>query len=158
MKISKLVLGATAIVLSGCLATQYQTAEDVASAQSYAAAEYPAQKNRTARFRQLNCPAGTRPHASGSCFLDETELSAPARSILASLAERPQAKPKARTVQTEFSGLRGIANYRVKTGDTVYALARQLCVPVASLQKTNGLNANYEIQIGQGLYLPANQC
>lgn len=49
-------------------------------------------------------------------------------------------------------------NYRVVSGDTVYSLARKLCVPVSAIQSTNGLDANYGIQIGQNLNLPNSQC
>ncbi len=49
-------------------------------------------------------------------------------------------------------------NYRVVTGDTVYSLARQRCVPVSAIQTSNGLDATYGIQIGQSLNLPNSQC
>lgn len=51
----------------------------------------------------------------------------------------------------------GIA-YQVQTGDTVYSLARKLCVSVSEIQGTNNLDASYGIKIGQSLQLPANRC
>jgi len=48
--------------------------------------------------------------------------------------------------------------YQVRQGDTVYSLARRLCVGVSEIQSANGLNASYNIQIGQSLSLPASRC
>ena len=52
----------------------------------------------------------------------------------------------------------GGTGYRVKPGDTVYSLSRNLCVPVTAIQTSNGLDANFGIQIGQILTLPTSQC
>lgn len=49
-------------------------------------------------------------------------------------------------------------NYTVQQGDTVYSLSRKTCVGVNVIQSMNGLDANYAIQIGQSLTLPASVC
>ena len=153
----------------------YQTARN--SAPAYSATP-------TSFGGPVACPVGTRPHAgSGTCLLDNpnasltsetfTGVATPAPSIQQA---RPiqQAQPP-RAVQnvirattapvapsaymgTEITRPYSPANYRVKTGDTVYSLARTLCVPVTAIQSQNGLDANFRIQIGQGLNLPASQC
>lgn len=48
--------------------------------------------------------------------------------------------------------------YTVQPGDTVYSLSRRTCVGVNVIQSMNGLDANYGIQIGQSLTLPASVC
>lgn len=133
-----------------------------------------------ARFETASCPAGTTPHAaSGSCLLTDSAASfsaqstattsmpsaptpSPQRTIPATRAQNivraSAATPAAPYMGQEITRTYGGANYRVKSGDTVYSLARKLCVPVAAIQGSNGLDANYGIQIGQGLSLPASQC
>ncbi|WP_409433432.1 LysM peptidoglycan-binding domain-containing protein [Litorimonas sp. RW-G-Af-16] len=55
-------------------------------------------------------------------------------------------------------GLNVSQGYVVKQGDTVYSLARQLCVGVTEVQSANGLSSNFGIQIGQRLDLPTSRC
>lgn len=52
----------------------------------------------------------------------------------------------------------GSQNYTVQPGDTVYSLSRKTCVGVNVIQSMNGLGADYGIQIGQALRLPASVC
>jgi len=49
-------------------------------------------------------------------------------------------------------------NYTLKPGDTVYSLSRRTCVGVNVIQSMNGLNADYGINIGQSIQLPASVC
>ncbi len=134
------------------------------------------------RFETARCPAGTTPHAgSGSCLLDDPSAGLPSASVLTAstsavqrpaLTERAQTAPRANNLVraatapaapsvymgTETTRQIGGMTYRVESGDTVYSLARKLCVSVASIQSANGLDANYAINIGQGLRLPNSQC
>lgn len=50
------------------------------------------------------------------------------------------------------------ANYIVGSGDTVYNIARRLCVNVEDVQTTNALGNDFSIKIGQPLYLPQSHC
>ena len=52
----------------------------------------------------------------------------------------------------------GYGSHIVKDGDTVYSLSRKLCVGVGDIQSLNNLNANYGINIGDQLQLPASRC
>lgn len=49
-------------------------------------------------------------------------------------------------------------NYTVQSGDTVYSLSRRTCVGVNVIQSMNGLGADYGINIGQSIRLPASVC
>jgi len=50
------------------------------------------------------------------------------------------------------------ANYVVGSGDTVYNIARRLCVNAEDIQTTNALGSDFAIKIGQPLYLPQSHC
>lgn len=119
-----------------------------------------------AQFQMASCPAGTSPHSSGTCLMDTPSTRLPAQAIAASssgyaaqnlvranITVAPSAY-RAETAARPYGG----ANYVVRTGDTVYSLARKLCVPITAIQSSNGLDSNYGIKIGQGLNLPASQC
>jgi len=49
-------------------------------------------------------------------------------------------------------------SYTVQPGDTVYNLSKRTCVGVNIIQSMNGLNADYGINIGQTIRLPASVC
>ena len=123
----------------------------------------------------ISCPLGTKPHASGTCLLDNpnaslksatftgvqtrtiqrTEIPTRSHNIITTSAT-PIAPSSYRAADITGQSLPG--NYRVLLGDTVYSLARKLCVPITAIQSYNGLDANYGIQIGQDLNLPTSQC
>ena len=136
----------------------------------------PSYSATMASFEAATCPVGTTPHAgSGSCLLDDPNAGlqsavftgAPAQSYQAAptstrtgnlmTASTAPAAPSA-FMGEEITRSYGAANYRVQSGDTVYGLARKLCVPVGAIQTSNGLDATYGIKIGQALKLPASQC
>jgi len=50
----------------------------------------------------------------------------------------------------------GSKSYRVVKGDTLYSIAREFSVTVASIQELNGLSANYVLRAGDFLKIPAN--
>jgi len=126
----------------------------------------------------VSCPVGTRPYSNGTCLMDDPNASLHSATFTGAVSPTPtyqqvQTPPHAQNVisaatapaaPSAYLGTEatrtysGAANYRVQTGDTVYSLARKLCVPVGAIQSSNGLDANYGIQIGQGLQLPASQC
>ena len=136
----------------------------------------------------ISCPIGTKPHASsGTCLLDNPYASLesatftgiqtrtiqraeiPIRSTnIISASATPTAPSPYRSADVtgqsrpeNYSGNYSehiSGNYRVVHGDTVYSLARKLCVPTTAIQSYNGLDANYGIQIGQSLNLPTSQC
>ncbi len=56
------------------------------------------------------------------------------------------------------NGIPGISRHQVSEGDTVYSMARHLCVGVDDIRNLNGLDANYNIQLGQYIQLPTSQC
>jgi len=60
--------------------------------------------------------------------------------------------------ETRILGGGSQATHLVKQGDTVYSMARRLCVGVNDIQAANGLNSNFAIKIGQTLKLPASRC
>jgi len=60
--------------------------------------------------------------------------------------------------ETRILGGSAYGSHLVKDGDTVYSLSRQLCVGVSDIQALNGLDANYGINIGDQLQLPASNC
>ncbi|MEP3891976.1 MAG: LysM peptidoglycan-binding domain-containing protein [Hellea sp.] len=60
--------------------------------------------------------------------------------------------------ETRILGATGYNGHIVKDGDTVYSLSRKLCVGVSDIQLLNNLNANYGINIGDQLQLPASRC
>lgn len=61
--------------------------------------------------------------------------------------------PKAGEERTRaIAATRG--TYKVKSGDTLYAIARTNKVPVATLAKANGLSKDTTLKIGQKLYIP----
>lgn len=151
-----------------------------ASTPSYSNAGY---QSTPANFAPISCPIGTKPHSSGSCLLDdpnasltsETFTGVPTRTIhrvqvptrsqnvVRASTTAPIATPTAPSAYrgvdvTRQSGANYGGNYRVVSGDTVYSLSRKLCVPVSTIQTSNGLNSNYGIQIGQSLNLPASLC
>jgi LysM repeat protein len=49
-------------------------------------------------------------------------------------------------------------SYNVGEGDTVYSLARRLCVPMDEIMTANGIGGDFAIAIGQTLYLPNSRC
>ncbi|MGB6229137.1 MAG: LysM domain-containing protein [Litorimonas sp.] len=51
-----------------------------------------------------------------------------------------------------------VGHYTVQPGDTVYSMARRLCVPLSEIMSANGIGADYAIAIGQTLSLPAPRC
>ena len=126
----------------------------------------------------VTCPIGTTPHASsGSCLLNDPNASLQSATFTGAVSPTPSYQQVQSPMQsqnvisaattpmapspymgTEVTRSYGAANYRVQSGDTVYSLARKLCVPITSIQSSNGLDANYGIQIGQGLQLPASRC
>jgi murein DD-endopeptidase MepM/ murein hydrolase activator NlpD len=57
---------------------------------------------------------------------------------------------------TTGSPATGSTNYRVVKGDTLYSIAREFSVTVASIQELNGLSANYLLKEGDFLKIPAN--
>ena len=148
----------------------------------------PAYSATPANYAPISCPIGTKPHASsGTCLLDDANASlqsatftgvqtrtiqrvdVPTRSenVISSSTQSTAAPIYAPTytptTPSAYSGTGvtrtyGGGNYRVVSGDTVYSLARKLCVPVTAIQTSNGLDANYGIKIGQNLNLPNSQC
>lgn len=49
-------------------------------------------------------------------------------------------------------------SYIVQQGDTIYALSRRYCVGVDIIRSMNGIGADYAINIGQTITLPASHC
>ena len=49
-------------------------------------------------------------------------------------------------------------SYIVQQGDTIYALSRRYCVGVDIIRSMNGIGADYAINIGQTITLPASRC
>jgi len=49
-------------------------------------------------------------------------------------------------------------SYKVQQGDTIYALSRKYCVGVDVIRSMNGIGADYAINIGQTITLPASHC
>ncbi len=161
------------------VSASYQTVQNTAPAYSATPVSFGA---------PVTCPVGTQPHAgSGTCLLDNpnasltsetfTGVPTPAPTQVQSIqqtrpTQQPQPSAPAQNVirattssaapsvymGTEVTRAYGAANYRVQPGDTVYSLARKLCVPVTTIQSQNGLDANFGIKIAQGLILPASQC
>jgi len=60
--------------------------------------------------------------------------------------------------ETHIIGAAGYGSHLVKQGDTVYSLSRKLCVGVGDIQALNGLNADFGINIGDQIQLPASNC
>lgn len=52
----------------------------------------------------------------------------------------------------------GHNTHLIKAGNTVYSIARGLCVRVNEIKLLNGLNNDYDIRVGERLYLPASRC
>jgi lipoprotein NlpD len=50
----------------------------------------------------------------------------------------------------------GSTNYRVVRGDTLYSIAREFSVTIASIQELNSLSANYVLKEGDFLKIPNN--
>lgn len=131
-----------------------------------------------ASYKPVSCPVGTTPHSSGTCLLNDPNTSLQSETFQAAQTQTHQSyqrhvsapsttnvirattAPAAQSayVGTDITRAYGDASYRVKSGDTVYSLARNLCVPVTVIQIPNGLDSNYGIQIGQSLKLPSSQC
>ncbi len=101
--------------------------------------------------QQVQAPARTQQYVI-------TASTSPVSAPMAAPIAAPVSAPIYTPVGTSVTRQSGAANYRVVSGDTVYSLARRLCVPVTSIQGSNGLDANYGIQIGQSLQLPNSQC
>jgi murein DD-endopeptidase MepM/ murein hydrolase activator NlpD len=55
---------------------------------------------------------------------------------------------------TTGSSAAGSVSYRVVRGDTLYGIAREFSVTVASIQELNGLSANYVLREGDFLKIP----
>lgn len=62
--------------------------------------------------------------------------------------------PSAQTMTVPVTG----ANYTVRDGDTVYSMARRLCVGLDEIAGPNNLGSSFAINIGQPLILPASRC
>jgi len=60
--------------------------------------------------------------------------------------------------ETRLLGGGAYNTHLVAEGDTVYSMARRLCVGVHDIQSLNGLNSNFGIKIGDSLKLPASRC
>ena len=88
-------------------------------------------------------------HASAA---QEVNYDYEANTIAASTAEIAAAS------EIRVLGATGYSGHIVKDGDTVYSLSRKLCVGVSDIQTLNNLNANYGINIGDQLQLPASRC
>ena len=172
----KLCLGLaiyTTFGLAGCLSTQYggpyeESYEPVVPIVQSVETRRPNSaipRVTPATYTALRCPAGTRPHAkSGTCLMDAAaDTSSAAPSTTRSAAPRWQnivseTKIVPRSTDNSLRQDRPYGNYKVKTGDTVYALARARCLPVATVQAVNNLDSTYAIRIGQDLHLPASRC
>jgi len=162
----------TTFALAGCLSTQYaggyeETYEPVNAVSETRARPHTFSASHhvtPAKFEVMRCPAGTTPHAkSGTCLMDTPPTALPASAVTMAPTARPQNLiPAATTTQSRThrtnTQLFGRPNYRVKSGDTVYSLARARCLPVGTLQVVNGLDEAYRIHVGDGLHLPASQC
>jgi murein DD-endopeptidase MepM/ murein hydrolase activator NlpD len=57
---------------------------------------------------------------------------------------------------TTGSSAAGSVSYRVVRGDTLYGIAREFSVTVASIQELNGLSASYVLREGDFLKIPAD--
>ena len=60
--------------------------------------------------------------------------------------------------ETRLLGGSSHSAHLVREGDTVYSLARRICVGVNDIQSINGLNSSFAIKIGDSLKLPASRC
>lgn len=63
--------------------------------------------------------------------------------------------PSPQTARPAAEAAAQTATYQVEKGDTLYGISRKYNVPVASLQKWNGIEGN-NIQVGQKLIIQAN--
>lgn len=122
----------------------------------------------------LSCPSGTTSQPNGTCLIrgssasyQTSSLNAVKTSAYQQRGTLPRASnvvkayamtPSSTQTMPQITRNYGASNYQVVSGDTVYSLARRLCVSVGDIQGSNGLDGNYGIQIGQTLELPANQC
>ncbi len=52
----------------------------------------------------------------------------------------------------------GYAPHQVSEGDTVYSMARQLCVGIEDIRQINSLDANFNIKLGEFIQLPTSRC
>jgi LysM repeat protein len=127
-----------------------------------------------AAFRSVSCPAGTISQPNGTCLIREAFASTQAHSesaVQTSAYQQFETTPRttnlvkanalmATSTQSmpQMTRQNNAATYQVASGDTVYSLARRLCVSVDEIQGSNGLNKDYGIQIGQTLQLPSNHC
>lgn len=62
--------------------------------------------------------------------------------------------PSVQKLSTPVTG----ANYTVRDGDTVYSMARRLCVGLDEIAGPNNLGSSFAINIGQSLILPSSRC
>jgi LysM repeat protein len=62
--------------------------------------------------------------------------------------------PSAQSIAAPLVG----ANYVVREGDTVYSMARRLCVGLNEIAGPNNLDQSFGINIGQALILPESRC
>ncbi len=85
----------------------------------------------------------------------EAVTPAPSAASVASPAVSPAPSPTAAAVATSQPTLRPSASstYRVKSGDTLYVIARQFGVTLTALKDFNGLTSNV-IHVGQLLLIP----
>lgn len=52
----------------------------------------------------------------------------------------------------------GFTTHQVSEGDTVYSMARFLCVGVEDIRRANNLDANFNIKLGEYIQLPTSRC
>jgi len=57
---------------------------------------------------------------------------------------------------TSVASASGSVVYRVVKGDTLYGIAREFSVTIASIQELNGLSASYVLRVGDVLKIPAS--
>lgn len=55
-------------------------------------------------------------------------------------------------------GTPGMMTHQITEGDTVYSMAKQLCLDVEDIRRVNNLDANFTIKLGQYIQLPAARC
>ena len=86
---------------------------------------------------------------------------------MASLAEdtqeiAPAAQPQTFTASAPVPmpslSTEGYTRREIVEGDTVYSMARNLCADVSEIQQINGLNASFNIKLGDTIQLPASRC
>ena len=74
-------------------------------------------------------------------------------NVIIADADTPVQPTEVRRIPAPMAG-----GYTVVPGDTVYSISRRLCVGVGEVTAPNAIGADYAIQIGQTLNLPASRC